>query len=106
MQEDGLEFNQVDGALAAGEALIAEAEADSTASAGSSAAGECAAVPPAQRGGNAVVEKYGREYMANLGRKGSQSVIRRYGLRFYSEIAARNKGVKKRRKAAGPAEQG
>ena len=55
--------------------------------------------PAASRGGQAVVEKYGREYMSKLGRRGSHAVIRRYGLRFYSEIAARNKGVKKRRRA-------
>ena len=52
---------------------------------------------PARLGGQAVVEKYGREHMASLGKKGSQAVVRKYGLRFYSEIAARNKGVKKRR---------
>ena len=54
-------------------------------------------VAPARRGGQAVVEKYGREHMAQLGRQGSRAVVRKYGLRFYSEIAARNKGVKKRR---------
>lgn len=56
---------------------------------------------PAQagQGGRAVVEKYGKDYMAELGRRGSQAVVRKYGLRFYSEIAARNKGVKKRRAA-------
>lgn len=53
----------------------------------------------ARLGGNAVVEKYGREHMADLGKKGSRAVVRKYGLRFYSEIAARNKGVKKRRVA-------
>lgn len=51
----------------------------------------------AGQGGRAVVEKYGAEHMAKLGRKGSKAVIRKYGLRFYSEIAARNRGVKKRR---------
>jgi len=35
--------------------------------------------------------------MAEIGRKGSKAVVKKYGLRFYSEIAARNKGVKKRR---------
>jgi len=40
--------------------------------------------------------------MAEIGRKGSKAVVKKYGLRFYSEIAARNKGVKKRR--SGPAE--
>ena len=53
----------------------------------------------ARLGGKAVVEKYGREHMADLGKKGSRAVVRKYGLRFYSEIAARNKGVKKRRTA-------
>jgi hypothetical protein len=48
-------------------------------------------------GGRALVEKHGRAHMAELGRKGAQSVARRYGLRFYSEIAARNKGVRKHR---------
>lgn len=52
------------------------------------------------QGGRAVVEKYGTEHMATLGRKGSKAVIRKYGLRFYSEIAARNRGVKKRRVSA------
>lgn len=56
-----------------------------------------AAPGPTGRGGQAVVEKYGREHMAAIGRKGSHAVVRKYGLRFYSEIAARNKGVKKRR---------
>lgn len=51
----------------------------------------------AQMGGEAVVAKYGRDHMAELGRKGSRAVVRKYGLRFYSEIAARNKGVKKRK---------
>jgi hypothetical protein len=51
---------------------------------------------PASRGGKTIVEKYGKEYMAELGRRGSRAVVRKYGLRFYSEIAARNKGVKKR----------
>ncbi len=54
------------------------------------------------RGGQAVVEKYGREHMAEIGRKGSHAVVRKYGLRFYSEIAARNKGVKKRRAKSDP----
>jgi hypothetical protein len=64
------------------------------------AAGRGAHLPEqASQGGRAVVEKYGRDYMADIGRKGSQAVIRKYGLRFYSEIAARNKGVKKRRQA-------
>jgi hypothetical protein len=49
------------------------------------------------RGGKAVVDKYGKEHMAEIGRKGSKAVVKKYGLRFYSEIAARNKGVKKRR---------
>lgn len=49
------------------------------------------------RGGQAVVDKYGKEHMAEIGRKGSKAVVKKYGLRFYSEIAARNKGVKKRR---------
>lgn len=48
-------------------------------------------------GGQAVVRKYGKDYMANLGRKGSRAVVKKYGLRFYSEIAARNRGVRKRR---------
>ena len=54
----------------------------------------------ASLGGQAVVRKYGREHMAQLGKEGSRAVVRRYGLRFYSEIAARNKGVKKRRNPA------
>jgi hypothetical protein len=57
----------------------------------------------ASRGGQAVVQKYGSEHMSRLGRKGSRAVVRKYGLRFYSEIAARNKGVKKRRVEAEPA---
>jgi len=51
----------------------------------------------AQKGGRAVVEKYGREHMREIGRKGARAVTDRYGLRFYSEIAARNKGVPKRK---------
>ena len=57
----------------------------------------------ASRGGRAVVDKYGKEHMAEIGRKGSRAVVRKYGLRFYSEIAARNKGVKKNRRLAEPA---
>lgn len=57
----------------------------------------------ASRGGQAVVSKYGSEHMANIGRKGSRAVIKKYGLRFYSEIAARNKGVRKRRAEEQPA---
>lgn len=66
---------------------------------GTHASDERGAAAPGQtgRGGQAVVEKYGREHMAAIGRKGSHAVVRKYGLRFYSEIAARNKGVKKRR---------
>jgi hypothetical protein len=58
----------------------------------------------AANGGRAVVEKYGKEHMAAIGRKGSRAVVKKYGLRFYSEIAARNKGVKKgRRRGPEPA---
>jgi uncharacterized protein len=57
----------------------------------------------ASRGGQAVVSKYGPEHMASIGRKGSRAVIKKYGLRFYSEIAARNKGVRKRRADEQPA---
>jgi hypothetical protein len=53
----------------------------------------------ASKGGQAVVSKYGSEHMASIGRKGSRAVIKKYGLRFYSEIAARNKGVRKQRRA-------
>jgi hypothetical protein len=65
------------------------------------AAGERPGTQLAERsslGGRAVVEKYGRDHMSRLGRQGSNAVVRKYGLRFYSEIAARNKGVKKRRR--------
>ncbi|MBM3460436.1 MAG: hypothetical protein FJX77_18095, partial [Armatimonadetes bacterium] len=55
-------------------------------------------LPQPTSGGQAVVQKYGREYMSELGKRGSRAVIRKYGLRYFSEIAARNKGVKKRRK--------
>lgn len=51
----------------------------------------------ARKGGQAVVEKYGREHMREIGRRGARAVAYRYGLRFYSEIAARNKGVPKRK---------
>jgi general stress protein YciG len=54
----------------------------------------------ASRGGRAVVDKYGKEHMAEIGRKGSRAVVKKYGLKFYSEIAARNKGVKKTRRPA------
>ena len=50
------------------------------------------------------MEKYGSDYMSKLGKRGSRALIRKYGLRFYSEIAARNKGVKKRRPESGAAE--
>lgn len=55
-------------------------------------------------GGKAVVEKYGKDHMAAIGRKGSRAVVKKYGLRFYSEIAARNKGVKKNRNTTVEAE--
>jgi hypothetical protein len=80
-----LELDDVDDALEASGAL-------------SDDGAEPVAAEPARRGGQAVVEKYGRDYMAALGRRGSRAVVRRYGLRFYSEIAARNKGVKKQRR--------
>jgi len=51
----------------------------------------------ASKGGQAVVSKYGSDHMSTIGRKGSRAVIKKYGLRFYSEIAARNKGVRKNR---------
>jgi hypothetical protein len=37
--------------------------------------------------------------MREIGGRGASAVTRKYGLRFYSEIAARNKGVKKQKKA-------
>ena len=55
----------------------------------------------AKKGGDAVVEKYGVEHMRRIGGRGASKVAEKYGLRFYSEIAARNKGVKKRKTAAG-----
>jgi len=70
--------------------------------------GEAAKKKPADRpwlkeisseGGKAVVEKYGPEHMARIGRAGTNALVRKYGLRYYSEIAARNRGVKKRRPA-------
>ncbi len=65
-------------------------------------AAEATSAPAAapRSGGQAVVEKYGREYMSALGKRGSRAVIRKYGLKYFSEIAARNKGVPKRRKPA------
>jgi hypothetical protein len=55
----------------------------------------------AKKGGEAVVEKYGVDHMRKIGGRGASKVAEKYGLRFYSEIAARNKGVKKRKAAAG-----
>jgi hypothetical protein len=54
----------------------------------------------ASKGGRAVVAKYGADHMRAIGLKGASAVTAKYGLRHYSEIAARNRGVKKRRKAA------
>ena len=54
----------------------------------------------AAKGGRAVVEKYGAEHMRTIGLRGASAVAAKYGLRHYSEIAARNRGVKKRRRAA------
>ncbi len=51
----------------------------------------------ASEGGRAVAAKHGSEHMARIGRAGANAVMRKYGLRYYSEIAARNRGVKKRR---------
>jgi hypothetical protein len=38
--------------------------------------------------------------MRAIGTRGASAVAAKYGLRHYSEIAARNRGVKKKRRAA------
>ncbi|HEU4751883.1 MAG TPA: hypothetical protein VFU47_02165, partial [Armatimonadota bacterium] len=83
------------------EAILAEGAQPETVTEASPSAERGASHLPeaARRGGRAIVEKYGSEHMAAIGRKGSRAVVKKYGLRFYSEIAARNRGVKKRRKA-------
>jgi hypothetical protein len=54
----------------------------------------------AAKGGRAVVAKYGAEHMRAIGLRGASAVAAKYGLRHYSEIAARNRGIKKKRRAA------
>lgn len=54
----------------------------------------------AAKGGRAVVAKYGADHMRAIGLRGATAVAAKYGLRHYSEIAARNRGVKKKRRAA------
>jgi hypothetical protein len=54
----------------------------------------------AAKGGRAVVAKYGADHMRAIGTRGASAVAAKYGLRHYSEIAARNRGIKKKRRAA------
>ena len=54
----------------------------------------------AAKGGRAVVAKYGPEHMRAIGTRGASAVAAKYGLRHYSLIAARNRGVKKKPRAA------
>jgi hypothetical protein len=54
----------------------------------------------AAKGGRAVVAKYGSDHMRAIGTRGASAVAAKYGLRHYSEIAARNRGIKKKRRAA------
>jgi hypothetical protein len=54
----------------------------------------------AAKGGRAVVAKYGSEHMRAIGTRGASAVAAKYGLRHYSLIAARNRGVKKTKRAA------
>jgi len=74
-------------------------EAEDEAAAAAGAAGRGAHLPGiASQGGRAVVEKYGAEYMAQIGKRGAKSVAEKYGPGFYAEMGARNRGVKKRRR--------
>jgi|SRR5215470_10829997 len=43
----------------------------------------------ARRGGEAVREKYGREFFQQIGRKGGSEVRLRHGADFYSEIGGK-----------------
>jgi hypothetical protein len=54
----------------------------------------------ASQGGRAVVQKYGSEHMARIGRLGAQRVADKYGPGVYAEMGARNKGIKKRSRHA------
>ena len=54
----------------------------------------------AAKGGRAVVEKYGADHMRAIGQRGASAVVAKYGLRHYSRIAARNRGIKKKRRVA------
>jgi hypothetical protein len=54
----------------------------------------------AAKGGRAVVAKYGAEHMRAIGTRGASAVAAKYGLRHYSLIASRNRGVKKKPRAA------
>lgn len=60
----------------------------------------------ARLGGRAVVEKYGPDYMASLGKRGAKSMVEKYGEGVYAQLGARNKGVKKRRRTSGTEAEG
>lgn len=49
--------------------------------------------------------RYDREHMSRIGKLGSQAVVKKYGLRFYSEIARRNRGRAKKRTTTTEPEQ-
>ncbi len=49
--------------------------------------------------------RYDREHMSRIGKLGSQAVVKKYGLRFYSEIARRNRGRAKKRASTTEPEQ-
>jgi hypothetical protein len=75
--------------------MVEEQEAPQTEEARAARLAESAA-----KGGRAVVAKYGADHMRDIGQRGASAVVAKYGLRHYSLIAARNRGVKKKRRVA------
>jgi hypothetical protein len=75
--------------------MVEEQEAPETEEARAARLAESAA-----KGGRAVVATYGADHMREIGQRGASAVVAKYGLRHYSLIAARNRGVKKKRRAA------
>ena len=56
---------------------------------------ELTASEVSRMGGNAIKEKYGKEYFSQLGFKGSKAVLKKYGKDFYLNLS--KKGVEARR---------
>jgi hypothetical protein len=49
-------------------------------------------------GGNMVKEMYGAEYYSQIGTKGSKTLIERYTLTYFTDLAAKSKAARKSKK--------